>query len=155
MTQDVLESAAMDLLQIPPLIHRHVRRALSTLALQDPQFNPRVTKQQFEILITLEEEGTQQVAEIGKKLHIAKAQMTQLLDKLSKQAFIERSPSQADRRVINVSLSAHGRVVLAADKEKLRQATVDLVATLSDADLIDLSVSLQKVRDIVSRIDQS
>lgn len=153
MSQEILSAAVANLLQIPPLIHRSVRQAIARLVLDNPEIQPAVTKQQFEILNTLDEEGTLQVAEIGKKLYIAKAQMTQLLDKLSKLGLIEKKPSSADRRAIDVSLSAHGRTVLVSDKEKIRQAVVDVLSKVSDDDLLELSASLQKVRDIVSRIE--
>jgi DNA-binding MarR family transcriptional regulator len=155
MKEDGLADAARNLLQIPPLIHRCVRSAISTLMLQDPAFVPQVTKQQLELLIVLEEEGTQQVAEIGNKLHIAKAQMTQLLDKLAKQGLIDREPSLTDRRAINVSLSTHGRRVLGTEKETIRQAAEGLLARVPEKDLKELSASLQKVQEIVSKIDQS
>jgi DNA-binding MarR family transcriptional regulator len=154
MKRDVLEKAALDLLQIPPLINRSVRRAITMTAALDTDLELNVTHQQFEVIVLLDEEGTLQVAEIGRKLQIAKAQMTQVMDKLSDLGLIERKTNPADRRAINVSLSDRGKTVLEANKERLRNAVKETMAAISDEDLAELSASLRKVQDIMAMIDK-
>ena len=154
MTRDALERAALDLLQIPPLIFRSIRRAISMTAALDPDLDLHVSHQQFEVIVLLDEEGTLQVAEIGNRLQIAKAQMTQVMDKLSELGLIERETNPADRRAINVSLSTRGRTVLEANKERLRNAVKEAMSAISDEDLAELSVSLRKVQNIMAMIDQ-
>lgn len=154
MTRDALQRAALDLLQIPPLIFRSVRRAFAMTTALDPDLDLHVTHQQFEVIVLLDEEGTLQVAEIGRRLQIAKAQMTQVMDKLSELGLIERETNPADRRAINVSLSTRGRTVLEANKERLRNAVKEAMSAISDEDLAELSVSLRKVQNIMAMIDQ-
>jgi DNA-binding MarR family transcriptional regulator len=154
MKRDALEKAALDLLQIPPLINRSVRRATTMTAALDTDLELNVTHQQFEVIVLLDEEGTLQVAEIGRKLQIAKAQMTQVMDKLSELGLIERKPNPSDRRAINVSLSDRGKTVLEANKERLRNAVKETMSAISDADLAELSASLRKVQDIMAMIDK-
>jgi len=154
MARDALERAAKDLLQIPPLIFRSVRRAIAMTTSLDPDLDLHVSHQQFEVIVLLDEEGTLQVAEIGKRLQIAKAQMTQVMDKLADLGLIEREINPADRRAINVSLSPRGRTVLAANKLRLRAAVKETMSTISDEDLAELSTSLRKVQDIMAMVDQ-
>jgi hypothetical protein len=72
--EKILEKVAIDLLSIPPLIFREIRRKLIKTALANIDVD--TTPLHFEILRLLEKEGKLHVAEIGEKLHIAKAQMT-------------------------------------------------------------------------------
>jgi DNA-binding MarR family transcriptional regulator len=154
MTRNILDKAALDLMQIPPLIHRSVRRALAMTAALDPDLDLNVTHQQFEVIVLLDDEETLQVAEIGRKLQIAKAQMTQVMDKLSELGLIERATNPADRRAINVSLSPRGKTVLEANKVRLRNAVKESMAALSDEELGQLSESLRKVQEIMAVIDR-
>jgi MarR family 2-MHQ and catechol resistance regulon transcriptional repressor len=154
MTRNALERAAKDLLQIPPLIFRSVRRAIAMTTVIDTDLDLNVSHQQFEVIVLLDEEGTLQVAEIGRRLQIAKAQMTQVMDKLSDLGLIERKTNPEDRRAINVSLSERGRTVLEANKVRLRNAVKETMEALSDEDLAELSASLRRVQDIMALIDR-
>lgn len=154
MKRDILERAALDLMQIPPLIHRSVRRALAMTAVLDPDLDLNVTHQQFEVIVLLEEAGTLKVAEIGRKLQVAKAQMTQVMDKLSELGLILRETNPSDRRAIDVSLSPRGKTVLEANKVRLRNAVKESMSALSDEQLGELSGSLRKVQEIMAVIDK-
>jgi DNA-binding MarR family transcriptional regulator len=151
MKRDLLEKAALDLMQIPPLIHRSARQTIKKAKILD--LGLHVTHQQFEVLILLEEESTLQVAEIGKKLQIAKAQMTQMMDKLAELSLIEREVNPSDRRAINISLSPRGGTILKENKIRFRNAVKETISALSDNDLEELSTSLRKVQDIMASIN--
>ena len=151
MTRNILERTARDLLKIPPLIFRSTRRAIAMKTL-DPDLDLIVTHQQFEVISLLGEEGTLKVVEIGRLLQIAKAQMTQVMDKLSEIGLIERKMNPSDRRAIDVSLSDLGRTVLDANTVRYQKAVKETMAALSDADLEELSASLRRVQDIMALI---
>ncbi len=152
MTRNILERAALDLLQIPPLVFRSARRAIAMKTVLDSDLDMLVTHQQFEVISLLGEEETLKVAEIGKRLQIAKAQMTQVMDKLSELGLIERKTNPEDRRATNVSLSDRGRTVLDANMMRYQKAVKETMAALSDADLAELSASLRRVQDIMALI---
>ena len=80
MREDILEKVAIDLISIPPLIFREIRRKLVKTTLAD--IDAGITLLHFEIIRLLEEEGNLHVTEIVDRLRIAKAQMTKLTDKL-------------------------------------------------------------------------
>jgi len=153
MKREILEKAALDLMQIPPLLHRSSRRTMKQTVALD--LGLHVTHQQFEVLILLEEEGTLQVAEIGRKLQIAKAQMTQMMDKLADLGLINREVNPSDRRAINISLSPRGKTILEENKVGFRNAVKDSISALSDEDLQELSASLRRVQEIMGSLDNS
>ncbi len=150
MTEAVLERAAMDLMSIPPLLHRSVRRALSGIDVPTPDLAAQVSHQQFETLRLLEEKGTMPIAEIGNRLHIAKAQMTQVVDKLAELAMIRRAPNPADKRSVHISLSSRGKCVLQQHKDRYFHAVKETIAILSDQEIADLSASLRRIQQIMS-----
>jgi DNA-binding MarR family transcriptional regulator len=150
MNSDLLEKVALELISIPPLIHRSVQRTFSKKSNND--FDINITRNHFEILRLLEEEGTLQVAEIGQKLHISKAQMTHLIDKLVMMKFVEREPSTSDRRAINISLSTHGRKTMEEKKIGILNAIKESISTLTVEDLKHLSESLRNLKDTLSKL---
>ena len=150
MRSDILERVAIDLLSIPPLIFRGIRRKLIKTTLADIDVD--ITPHHFEIMKLLEEEGTLHVCEIGERLQIAKAQMTQLIDKLVGSNLVERKMDITDRRTINIALSVHGRAVLEEHKTSVMSAIQKTMSQLTDEDLKELSDSLRKLQDILSKL---
>ena len=147
---DILERVAYDLLSIPPLIFRGTRRKLIKTTLSD--INVSITPHHFEIIRLLEEEGTLHISEIGENLQIAKAQMTQLIDKLEDLDLINKEIDSADRRIINITLSDYGKTILKEHKNSLMTAVRDSMSHLTDEDLEGLSDSLRKLREILYKL---
>ena len=151
MQKEIMSRVAMDLLSIPPLIFRLVRRKLvtDTLVESDPNFKLL----HFEILKVLKEEGTMHVAKIGEKLVIAKAQMTHLIDKLVELGFIERIPGPVDRRTMNISLTQKGEKFMVEQDALILNAVRENMAALSDGELEALSGSLRRLRDTIFKME--
>ena len=150
MRDDILERAATDLLSIPPLIFRKVRTKLVKTTLAD--VDAGITPHHFEIIRLLDKEGKLHVAEIGDRLHIARAQMTKLIDKLVYLKFVERQTDVADRRTTTIVLSTYGKAVLREHKTSVMNAIRDSMGQLSDEDLRDLSDTLRRLQDILSKL---
>ncbi len=150
MRSDILGRVAVDLLSIAPLIFRGVRRKLIKTTLADMHVD--ITPLHFEIIRLLEEEGTLHVAEIGERLQIAKAQMTQLIDKLEALNIVERKINPADRRTTNIGITDQGRIILEENKNCLMNAMRESMSCLIDEELEELSDSLRKLRDILSKL---
>lgn len=149
---DIQEKVAIDLLSIPALIFRGIRRKLIKTSLSESDIDVNITPLHFEILMLLEEEGTLHVAEIGSRLQIAKAQMTQLVRKLVDLNFIERTLDATDRRIINISLTEPGRKILAEHKQNVMASMQEIMSNLSDRELEELSISLKKLQAILLRL---
>jgi DNA-binding MarR family transcriptional regulator len=150
MRSEIMGKVALDLLSVPPLIFRLIRRKLMTMALAEPDANLKLLH--FEIMRVLKEEGTMHVAKIGEKLLIAKAQMTHLIDKLVEIGFVEREIGSADRRTMNISLTKKGRKFNDEQDSLIFNAMEENMSSLSEKELETLSDSLRNLRDILFKM---
>lgn len=147
---DILDRTATDLLSVPPLIFRGIRRKLLKTALVNTKVD--ISPPHFEIMKLLGEAGTLHTCEIGERLQIARAQMTHLIDKLVDVGIVKRQMDTADRRMTNIVLTAKGKTTIEEHDSSLRRATRETLSCLTDEELEDLSDSLEKLRDILSKL---
>ncbi len=150
MRGEILGRVSADLLSVPPLISRLIRKKLVMPALSEPEMELKLPH--FEIMRVLKEEGTSHPAKIGEKLCIAKAQMTHLIDKLVELKFVKREGGENDRRTINVTLTGSGNIALEQQDLVIMSAVRDNMASLSDAELETLSNSLRTLSNILFRL---
>ncbi len=144
------EKVAKDLLSLPPLIFRRIRSKLNRNTATG--FPVSITSLHIEIMILLEDEGMLHLAEIGERLYIAKAQMTQLVNKMVELELVQRSLDPSDRRIINISLTGNGRSVLNEHKSIIMASVMESISSLKNQEIRDLSISLNKLKDILSRL---
>lgn len=150
MRSDIVGKVAQDLLSVPPLIFRLIRRKLVMTTLADIDVDIKLLH--FEIMRVLKEEGTLHPAEIGERLLIAKAQMTHLIDKLVELDFVKREIGADDRRTINVTLTEKGREVLDEQENLVVNAVSDNMSDLTEKELEDLCSSLRNLRDTLFKL---
>jgi DNA-binding MarR family transcriptional regulator len=150
MRGEILGRVAVDLLSVPPLIFRLIRRKLVMTTLDDIDVDIKLLH--FEIMRVLKEEGTLHPAKIGERLLIAKAQMTHLIDKLFDLDFVKREIGSDDRRTINITLTDKGSKLLDEQDNLVINAVRDNMSTLTDAELEALSHSLRTLRDILFKL---
>jgi len=151
MNDDIQRRIALDLLSVPPLVFRMVRRRVAMTTLADTNLDIKLLH--FEIMHVLKEEGTLHPAKIGEKLFVAKAQMTHLIDKLVEMDFVKREIGSDDRRTINITLTDKGRKVLEEQDNLVINAMQENMSSLSNEELEDLSKSLRKLRDILYKLE--
>jgi len=147
----ILERVTEDLLSILPVIFRIVRNRFIRTVLID--IGADITPHHFEIIHLLMEEGTMHVAEIGQRLEIARAQMTQLIEKLVDLGIVERQSDTNDRRIINISLTQQGILLLEEHKHTVEEAIRETMSSLSDDELEELSDSLRKLWSILGKLE--
>ncbi len=150
MQEDILGKVAVDLLSVPPLIFRFMRRKLKRTTLADIDTDIKLTH--FEIMMVLKEEGVLHPAEIGEKLQIAKAQMTYLIDKLVDLDLVKRDTDSDDRRTLNIALTEKGRTLLEEHETCLINAVREIMSSLNDKELQALSDSLRNLRDTLFKL---
>jgi MarR family 2-MHQ and catechol resistance regulon transcriptional repressor len=150
MREETLGRVAADLLSVPPLIFRLIRRKLVMTTLADTDFDFKLLH--FEIMKVLQEEGTLHPAHIGERLLIAKAQMTHLIDKLEQLGFVSRETDPSDRRTINITLTEKGSKVLEDQDNLVINAVRENMADLTEAQLETLTSSLRNLRDILFKL---
>jgi len=151
MKNEILDRVAEDLLSIPPLIGRIIRRKLLKKARIG--FKKDIRPPHFEIIKLLQEAGTLHIAEIGERLQIARPQMTHLIDNLVDLGIAERQTGSEDRRMINVALTRKGRTTLEKHDSRIKNAIRETLSCFSDAELEDLSASLRKLQDLFSKLE--
>ncbi|MFC1946180.1 MarR family winged helix-turn-helix transcriptional regulator [Chloroflexota bacterium] len=151
MQVDILKTVATDLMSIPPLVARGIRRKLIRTTLAEIDMN--ITPLHFEIMRLLEAEGALHAAQIGDRLQLARAQITQLIDKLAEYNLVSREVDAADRRIVNISMTDHGKTVLAEHKASIANAIRESMTGLSEDDLQTLSTSLRKVQEVLQKLD--
>ncbi|MCK4863060.1 MAG: MarR family transcriptional regulator [Dehalococcoidales bacterium] len=150
MRSDILGGVAVDLLSIPSLVFRIIRKKLINATLADIDVDIKFPH--FEIMMVLKEEGTLHPAEIGGKLLIAKAQMTHLLDKLVGLNLVEREMDSTDRRTLNIALTDKGRKILEIHENNIINAVREYISCLEDGEIEDLSHSLRTLRDTLLKL---
>jgi DNA-binding MarR family transcriptional regulator len=150
MRDDVLVKVAQDLLSVPPLIFRLIRRKLVMTTLADIDVDIKLLH--FEIMRVLKEEGTLHPARIGEMLLIAKAQMTYLIDKLVELGFVKREMDPSDRRTINITLTDKGSRVLDEQDNIVINAVRDNMSDLTERELKSLCDSLRNLRDTLFKL---
>ena len=150
MKNNILDNVVGDLLSIPPLIRRGINRKVVKAAFDE--VGDGIGVPHFEIMMVLEEAGTQYIAEIGEKLLIPKPQMTLLIDRLVSLEIVARRTDETDRRMSNVSLTDKGEAILKEKDRVLRENFTEKLSRLTDEELRQLAESLRRLRDILSRL---
>jgi MarR family transcriptional regulator, organic hydroperoxide resistance regulator len=150
MSEDIRVKVATDLLSIQPLIFRGIRRKLAKKTMLSIYIS--ITPLHFEILKLLEDEGSLHVAQIGSKLQVAKAQMTQLINKLVDSQLVERKADLIDRRIVNISLTEKGRSVLDEKNANMNAIVREIISSIPDNEIEELSVLLKKLQVILSKL---
>ena len=150
MRNSILDSVAEDLFSLPPLVDRSIRRRLLKTALAG--MREEISPHHIEIMKTLAQAGPLHISEVGRRLHIARPQMTYLIDKLVSQGMVERRAGTADRRTITIALTSKGRMTIQEHDRLIKDAIKATLSRLTNEELEELSISLRKQRDIFSRL---
>ena len=91
-------------------------------------------------------------SELAKMLSMQKPQMTHLVEQLVNLGIVERHPDAKDRRVINLALTDHGRVLLRDTSKKVRQKIKDRLAVLTPDELKAMSAALETLKSIGTKL---
>jgi DNA-binding MarR family transcriptional regulator len=149
MSSDAVDIVTEELLTIPPLIFRSIRRNIVRTILAD--INLDISPIHIEIMKLLVGTGTLTITEIGEKLQISRAQMTHLIDKLVALGLVKRQAGKADRRTINIVLTTKGKTTLEEQDNSMRSALKQTLTYLTAGELKGISASLTQLRDVFSK----
>lgn len=150
MQKEFIKNVVTDLFSIPAYSHRIVRSKFTKVALENIEVS--LTPLHFEIMVLLNEEGTLPVAKIGERLVLAKAHMTQLVDKLVENEIVIREADPDDRRVTRISITVKGKETLDKIHERVGCAFEKALSSLSEKDLKELTTSLSKIRNVLPKM---
>ena len=146
MTDQIKERIAENLIALLPFYHKKI-------------FGPGgqgvtgMQAAQYRILGVLMKEGTPlSMSELGKRQYISKPYMTILIDQLIHDGYVQRIPDTGDRRVINIAITAEGKRHLKQAASRYKETIKNMLSELDSQDLEDLCQSLEKFRNIISKI---
>jgi len=108
---------------------------------------------QYRILGVLMKEGTPlSMSELGKRQYISKPYMTILVNQLIQDGYVQRIPDTIDRRVINIAITTEGKKHLKQVGSRYKETIKNMLSELDSRDLEELCQSLEKLRNILSKI---
>jgi DNA-binding MarR family transcriptional regulator len=150
MKEEILGSVVGDVLSITPLVRRSIQRKLVRTAFASIEH--KISLPHVEIMLLLKHGGTRHIAEIGDNLQIPKPQMTHLIDRLEELKIVARQADASDRRVFNIALTARGRRIVDELDQVITDSIRDKLSALTEDELKELSASLRKLGDILSKL---
>ena len=150
MDDKTLDSTLEVLMHDHPIIMRIIHRSVFKAGLE--ALGENILPPHLPIMRMLYEAGTLHVTGIGGELLISKPQMTYLIDELINLGMVERQSDQVDRRKINISLTDKGKTTVEKCDGIMRNIIKTKLSSLKDEDLEELSISLRKVKDILSKL---
>jgi DNA-binding MarR family transcriptional regulator len=144
-TDIIKERIAENLVALLPFYHKKIfRPGLGTTGMQTAQY--RV------LGILMRGDTPLSMSELGKRLYISKPYMTVLVDQLIQDGHVQRIPDTRDRRVINITITTEGGRHLKKAAFRYKENIKNILSDLDRQDLEDLCQSLEKLRNIISRI---
>lgn len=98
--------------------------------------------------------GPLPVSELARLLRISRPQATALVDGLAQAGHLSRTPSAADRRVIEVAVTEEGLAALDRAMEKIRRALAERLTRLSAPELVELRRSLGSLVTLFGKLTE-
>lgn len=103
---------------------------------------------QFRLLTCLNEIPMEKMTTLGKELYISKQSMTNLVDSLIREGYVERQFNPDDRRIIYVKITEDGRKHLLELREQLNECFEEKLEELEPSDLELMAISIQNLVNI-------
>jgi DNA-binding MarR family transcriptional regulator len=120
--------------------------AIRRLRGRDTHRHGELSFAQYHLLCGLAEHDQRSAGELALAADLSPATVTQMLDGLAEMGLVERSRSERDRRVVNCSLTIHGRELLTARRAHLEQRWQTELAEFSTQDLATAAAVLDRLR---------
>ncbi|MEH7097772.1 MarR family winged helix-turn-helix transcriptional regulator [Neobacillus vireti] len=116
-------------------------------------FNPS----EFRVLALLqranENNSELKVSEISQKLRVTPPTVTQIINVLERDGFIERTIHPADRRSVKISLTKEGLQATEQARQKFANTFLGLIDYLGEAESVQLAELLFKVHDYFNQLE--
>ena len=145
MENRIIDSILDSMAQVLPLFHRKLLR------MDLGGISGDLSRLHFGIMEMLSERDMT-VTELARMTNMSKSQMTAAIDKLVKLDVLERHPDEKDRRVINIVLTEHGRILLREVRRKIKQSIRKALSSLTPEELAEMSAALKTLREIGTKL---
>ena len=144
MDNNLLDNIVDNILSIKPLLFKNL--------IKPDILNKLIPSGTHYLLALLEKRNSLTMSEIGRELCMPKPNVTTLVDKLIKDKLVKRVSDERDRRKINIKLTKQGELSIQKARSFLIVYIKDKLTVLNDRELNKLSVYLQNVKEILSKI---
>ena len=145
-----LDNIIKDLYYIMPLFQRAIKKKLFQNKTELTQHG--LLPPHYEIMRILHESGQEHISSIADRLFIPRPQMTYLIDRLVDTGMVERNTDLSDRRMLDIQLTSKGNLLIEEHRKHTRDALKESMASLTNDELKEVSASLQKVREVFSKL---
>ena len=106
------------------------------------------------VLKVVKSQGPISMSAIALELSYSKQNLTNIVDQLVGEGYVERLPDASDRRVLNISLTEHGKMFMAERRERVKNRLIEDLSHLSDEELDHLSEAFEEVKAVLPKILQ-
>jgi len=144
-TDAAIDSILKDLLLVLPVFRKKL------LPMDVSMVTGNLGRLHLAVMGMLSEQG-QTATELARTMALPKSQMTPAVAQLVERGVVERQVDARDRRLVNLSLTAHGRVLLEEMRRQVEEHIRGKLSGLAPEDLYRLSDALATIREVVSRV---
>jgi DNA-binding MarR family transcriptional regulator len=146
----------------PTLPDLHTVEELTSNLVQDAALLSRLvfarldvalSRSEASILVRLED-GPQRITDLADLDGLAQPTVTLMVKRLEREQLVAREQSPGDRRVVLVSLTAHGRRTLDEVRVRYRERLRGCVADLPAEDIEALEPALRVIATLIERLQQ-
>jgi len=135
------------------IIREH--RNVSHLMMKDQDVHPGQPPMLFE----LARHGPMRQSELAKRLGIAPATLTVMLNRMIKNGHVERRPDPTDQRAMRVYLTEKGKAAVEEVRDALRQSEIHVLEGITEAEkllmrrlLLHMTDNVQKLKESISQL---
>ncbi len=127
-------------LLMPGYLPHHLSRLMNLMNMQLLEFlRPLdVTGQQFRVMQVVDARGVSNVGQIARDAVIEQPLVSRVVDQLEERELAKRRKSPENARIVEVSLTSHGREVYAAITPYREAIVADAVSVLGEAERVAL-----------------
>jgi DNA-binding MarR family transcriptional regulator len=111
----------------------------------------RISEPDYWIMSILQD-GSLPISEIGRRLQKSKQNMTVLIDKLIEEGKVRRFADKKDRRIVRIELTAKGKNFLSQSRSILKTNIKRNVTALNKSDVDTLCISIENLSRIAKKI---
>ena len=140
------ENIVKNLIELLPLFQNNVIKPVLQVSKHS------ISPLQFHVIKIINEKKSINMTELANEMMISKPQLTAIIDKLLKKAYLVRENSQEDRRIINISLTPLGQDLLKQRTEHMHKMITQRISTLPAEELAQLNAAVITMLKIIEKL---
>ncbi len=110
-----------------------------------------LTVAEFKLLRSFQQDDVLPISELARRMELTSSRLTRILDGLVAKRIVRRESGSTDRRVIEVSLTAKGKVVRAELDKVFVQTHEEILALLPPEFANAVIFAMEKLRDALQK----